>query len=282
MDLLQQLSSRLVPWAIDVGRLGLWLALLAALFVPLERYFGTRHTARPNVDRWHDIAYYFISNLLPALLLSIPLALAATVLRHVTPAALPAAVAALPMPARLGLAFVVGEIGFYWGHRMTHRVPYLWRYHAVHHAAEPMSFLANTRNHPIDMVFTRLCGLLPLLVLGLAGPSATGSTMPVALLLIGTVWGFFIHANLRWRFGPLEWLVATPAFHHWHHSRNDHIDHNFASTLPVLDRLFGTHYLPSHWPAEVGLRAPLAPTLTAQLLDPVLPPKATRRVNAGS
>ena len=55
------------------------------------------------------------------------------------------------------------------------------------------------------------------------------------MIALGIVWGFFIHANLRWRLGPLEWLVATPAFHHWHHSRNDHINRNYASTLPLLD-----------------------------------------------
>jgi len=92
-----------------------------------------------------------------------------------------------------------------------------------------------------------------------------------------TTWGFFIHANLRWRLGPLEWLVATPAFHHWHHSRNDHINRNYASTLPVLDRVFGSHYLPRHWPAEYGTDTPHADTLGAQLLDPLLPAKNAGR-----
>ncbi|HEX8603848.1 MAG TPA: sterol desaturase family protein, partial [Pseudoduganella sp.] len=93
------------------------------------------------------------------------------------------------------------------------------------------------------------------------------------LLVAGTLWGFFIHANVRWRLGPLEWLVTTPAFHHWHHSRDDHINRNYASTLPFLDRLFGSHYLPRHWPAAVGIDTPLAQTLGGQLLDPLLPSK---------
>ena len=87
----------------------------------------------------------------------------------------------------------------------------------------------------------------------------------------GMLWGFFIHADLRWRLGPLEWLVTTPAFHHWHHSRNDHINRNYAATLPVLDRVFGSHYLPRHWPAEVGTDTLLAPTLSRQLIEPLLP-----------
>ncbi len=69
------------------------------------------------------------------------------------------------------------------------------------------------------MVFGRFCGLVPIYVLGLGGPvGPSGSLVPVLVALIGMVWGFFIHANLRWRFGPLEWLISTPAFHHWHHT----------------------------------------------------------------
>ena len=79
-----------------------------------------------------------------------------------------------------------------------------------------------------------------------------GIAAPAALIVLGTLWGFFIHANLRWCFGPLEGFVTTPAFHHWHHSRHEHINRNYASKLPFLDRLFGSYYLPRHWPAEVG------------------------------
>lgn len=257
-----------------VLRLSLWLVLLTAVFVPLERWFGARHEApRARREQLHNLAYYVISSLVPILVLSIPSALLAVAARHVVPDALTAAVAALPTPARLALVFVVGEIGFYWGHRLSHQLPWLWRFHAVHHATERMYFLANTRTHPVDMVVTRLFGLVPLYLLGLAGPGMAGTAAPAALMLVGLAWGFFIHANLRWRFGPLEWLVATPAFHHWHHSRNDHINRNYAATLPVLDRLFGTYYLPKHWPAEYGTDTPQADTLGGQLLDPLAPPR---------
>jgi sterol desaturase/sphingolipid hydroxylase (fatty acid hydroxylase superfamily) len=45
-----------------------------------------------------------------------------------------------------------------------------------------------------------------------------GMVVPLLIMLIGTLWGFFIHANLRWRFGWLELLVSTLAFHQWHHT----------------------------------------------------------------
>ena len=268
MSLLQTLQTHLPGLAVDVLRLSLWLVLLAIIFVPLERYFGERHAGRSRTELASDLGFYFISSLLPAVLLAAPLALVAIAGQRLLPDALPAAMTALPLWAKLLLGLLIGEVGTYWGHRLSHEVPWLWRYHAVHHSTEQLYFLANTRTHPVDMVVTRLFGLTPLYLLGLAGPNAAGSAAPVLLLLIGTVWGFFIHANLRWRFGPLEWLVATPAFHHWHHSKFEHINRNYASTLPVLDRLFGTHHLPPEWPASCGIEAPMPVGLGGQLLAP--------------
>ena len=260
-----------------VLRLFAWLVLLTVLFVPLERWFGPRRAPRPRRERLHDLAYYVISSLVPIVLLSAPTALLAAAAQHLVPDALTAAVHGLPSAARMALVFVVGEIGFYWGHRFCHELPWLWRFHALHHSTEHLHFLANTRTHPVDMVVTRLFGLVPLYLLGLADPSVAGGGAPALLLVllavVGNLWGFFIHANLRWRLGPLEWLVSTPAFHHWHHSRHDHINRNYASMLPVLDRLFGSHYLPRHWPDEYGTDTPQANTLNGQLLDPLLPAK---------
>ena len=266
MSLLQTVFARLPDFLLEVARLCLWLALLTALFMPLERWFALRKTRPDRRALLQDLSYYFLTSLIPAFLLGLPLALIAQASQHIIPAEVTASVAALPLGLRLLLAFVIGEIGFYWGHRLSHEIPWLWRFHAIHHSAEHIYYLVNTRAHPVDIVVTRLFGLLPLYILGLAGPSAAGSVTPVAVILLGTLWGFFIHANLRFRCKPLELLIATPLFHHWHHSRLDHINRNYAAMLPVLDRVFGSYYLPSSWPTEYGVEKPVASTLSGQML----------------
>ncbi len=256
----------------QVLRLAVWLCVLSAIFLPLERYFAVRQAHPGERQRWPDLFYYFVNSLLPMLLLATPLALAAQLSRQLLPAVVPHTLAALPLAPRLLLALLVSDLGAYWMHRLAHGWPPLWRFHAVHHSATHVYFLTNTRAHPVDLLLSRLCGLLPLYVLGLAGPSMAGSTTPVAVILLGTLWGFFIHANLRLRLGPLEWLLSTPAFHHWHHTRRDHADRNFAAMLPVLDRVFGTHYLPPSWPADYGSDTPVAHDLGGQLAAPFAAP----------
>lgn len=265
---------------VDVVRLTIWLALLAAVFVPLERLFTLR-AAPPARSRREDLAFYFINSLAPAALLAVPVSLIAVAAQRVLPDAYVAAVATLPFWAKLCLGLLVAEIGTYWAHRLAHASPLLWQFHVVHHAPEHIDWLANTRAHPLDMVFTRLVGLLPVYALGLATTGGDGESrmLPVYIALAGTVWSFFIHANVRWRFGPLEQLVSTPAFHHWHHTNDAHRDRNFAALFPWIDRLFGTLHLPKAFPTVYGVDRPPAPGLWRQLGDPVgLTPHRRRAV----
>lgn len=272
MTLLSSLPPEIVRFVVDVLRLCLWLMLLIALFVPLERLFAQRPSKflRPQIG--NDLAYYFLSSLLPAALMSVPLAVLATVVQKVLPAGFHDSVHGLPLWLTISAGLIVADIGSYWGHRLSHEIGFLWRFHAIHHSAEHIDFLVNGRAHPIDMVVTRMSGLLPLYILGLGSAGPAGSMLPIAITLIGTFMGFFLHANVRLRFGPLEWLVATPAFHHWHHSRTDHIDHNYAATFPWIDRMFGTLYLPAHFPADYGIQTPMPATLIGQLLSPMESP----------
>jgi sterol desaturase/sphingolipid hydroxylase (fatty acid hydroxylase superfamily) len=252
-----------------VARGCVWLALMVVLFAPLEYFFAAR-PAKLFYPGWStNLGWYFLNCVTPVVLLAPPLAFIAAGVHAILPASFTGMASGLPLGARMVAAMVVGEIGFYWGHRWSHEIPLLWRFHAIHHSAEHISFLVNTRAHPLDMVFTRLCGLTLLYATGLASPvGAHPDLVPALVLFVGAIWSFFIHANLRWRLGFFENVLSSPAFHHWHHTREDHRDHNYSSMLPIMDRLFGTFYLPREWPAEYGIEQPVPDGVIGQLLSP--------------
>lgn len=259
-------------FAIDAGRLAVWLILLVAIFVPLEQLCAVHPAKIWRKQIGVDLAWYFINSLLPAAVLSLPLALLTRALRGVDPGGFYTAVAACPLWLKLFLMLLVNDIGAYWGHRALHAYPLLWRFHAIHHSAEHLDWLVNTRAHPFDMVFTRLSGLAPVYLLGLAQSTGTRMDPAVAILLIfGAVWTFFIHANIRVRLGPLDWLISSPAFHHWHHTKDEHRDHNFAFVFPFIDWIFGTAWLPAEWPSVYGIDAEVPATLAGQFFEPIEP-----------
>ena len=173
METLLRLLHTLPPFALSVVKLCVWLALLAAIFVPLERLCGLHAQKVFRKAFLTDLTYFFLNSFLPKLLLVAPLTMIAWGLHGITPGGLYAWVADIPLWIRFAAAIVVGEIGAYWGHRWMHENPLLWRLHSIHHSAEEIDWLINTRAHPLDMVFSRLFGLLPIYGLGLAQPAGT-------------------------------------------------------------------------------------------------------------
>jgi sterol desaturase/sphingolipid hydroxylase (fatty acid hydroxylase superfamily) len=261
--------------ALEIVRLCGWLVLLLAVFAPLERAFGLHPQSVFRKTFGADLVYYFLGGLVPKLLLVAPLTLFAVALHRFEPALFYSWAAGIPTWMRLTAAMVVGEVGAYWGHRWSHEVPFLWRFHVIHHSAEELDWLVNSRAHPVDLIFTRLCGLIPMYVLGLAQPTGNALDLTPALVtIVGTFWGFFIHANIRWRLGWLEWLLSSPAFHHWHHTNDGPqvINKNFAPMLPWVDMCFGSLYLPQLWPATYGTDSRVDPSLAVQLLQPLREP----------
>ena len=254
----------------QVVHLSVWLVLLIAIFVPLERLFALRPAKFWRAQTGVDLAWYFINSIVPAAIIAIPLALLAAALATLDPLGLYSTILTWPLWLKLVAAFFVNDLGAYWYHRWAHRSRFLWRFHAVHHSAAHVDWLTNTRDHPIDMVLTRMAGLVPVYLLGLAQPTPGGLTDTAAIVtIVGVFWSFMVHANVWFRFGVLERVFSTPAFHHWHHSKDEHRDHNFAAIFPLIDKAFGTLYLPQTYPTLYGIDAPVSPTLVGQFLDPL-------------
>jgi sterol desaturase/sphingolipid hydroxylase (fatty acid hydroxylase superfamily) len=259
-------------YVIQAIRTCLLLVFIVAVFTPLEHLFAVRREKFFYKGWAVNFGWYFVNGLTIALLLAPPSALIAWGVHALLPEAVTGAAAGLPMWAKMVAAMVVGEVGFYWGHRWSHEWRWLWRFHAIHHSATHISFLVNARGHPVDVVFTRLCGLVLLYATGLTSTTGANPTLiPSLVLFVGSMWSYVIHANVRWRFGPLEEVIASPAFHHWHHTLEDHKDHNYSSMLPFMDRVFGTFYLPRHWPEAYGTATPVADTVLGQILQPFTP-----------
>jgi sterol desaturase/sphingolipid hydroxylase (fatty acid hydroxylase superfamily) len=257
---------------VDIFRLSVWLVILAIVFVPLERLCARNKQQIFRSEFAIDVGYYFMNNFVPKLLLVVPISIVDWCVRHLEPSWMYSWAGALAVPERLLLAIVIGEIGAYWGHRWSHEIPWLWRFHAIHHSAEQLDWLVNTRAHPVDTFFVRLAGLIPIYMLGLAQPIGNVGDIIIIYTLVGTIWSFFVHANVSWRFGFLEQLVATPAFHHWHHTNDGdrYINKNYAAIFPWIDKLFGTLYLPKHrWPQKYGIEMSIASSLIEQLLQPL-------------
>ena len=255
------MSPELMHLLLTVRSLIVWLFLLIAVFVPLEWLFAVNRQPLMRPHLLADVGYYFLTGLIPSLILAVPLGMIAGIARQVIPEGWYMWIDAQPIGLQIVAAFIVGEFGFYWAHRTMHQVPWLWRFHATHHEPVRMDWLINSRAHPVDIIFTRMFGLTLVAIAGFGSPgSGSGSLVPVLVLIGGTFWSFFIHANIGWRIGWLEYLVSTPHFHHWHHSRDDHVNHNYASILPFYDRIFGTYYSPrGQWPPSYGIAAENSP-----------------------
>lgn len=241
------------------------LLMLVLVFVPLERVFPARRgqpLRRPGLLT--DLAFFLGQSLLWAGLAASLLLLVHGLLAPHIPLSLRTWSFDLPLAARVGLALVLGDLVTYWFHRACHRFDCLWRFHAVHHSAEYLDWLAAHREHPVDGLLTQLCINLPGIALGLSFPELGG------LAVFRALWAIFIHSNVRLPLGPLRLLLGAPELHHWHHARVATTRHNFANLSPYLDVLFGTYHRPQG-PEDypLGLTTPWPRRYLAQLLRPL-------------
>jgi alkylglycerol monooxygenase len=148
------------------------------------------------------------------------------------------------------LLFVLVDLCYYWFHRASHEVGFLWAAHAVHHQSEEYNLTTALRQSALQPGFSWVF-YLPLAVLGFP-PS-----MFVVMVALNTLYQFWIHTRLIERLGPLEWVLNTPSHHRVHHGQNEEYrDRNHGGTLIVWDRLFGT-FAPERAPVVYGVTEPL-------------------------
>ncbi len=226
------------------------LILYSAAFVPLERMFALRPEQPILRKEWRtDLMYFFISSLLLQVTTILTMEPSMVFFDWAANERVRSWVRAWPFVAQFAAILVVTDFTQYWVHRAFHRVPMLWRFHAVHHSIETMDWLAGSRLHLFDVAVTRGLTYIPIYILGFSEKAL------FVYIVFVSLQATFIHSNVRFTFGPARWILATPQFHHWHHgAEREAIDKNFAVHLPVLDFLFGTFHLPkNHWPDSYGI-----------------------------
>ncbi|MGY4506355.1 sterol desaturase/sphingolipid hydroxylase (fatty acid hydroxylase superfamily) [Bradyrhizobium sp. GM24.11] len=262
----------------DMDPLGLKIILISCLvFVPLERLFALHPQQKVFRRAWaNDLIFLLVNGLLIKLGLLAFIAGSTFLAASIVPASVQSTVGGLPYWVQIPLVIMLSDLGFYWTHRMFHAVPWLWRFHAIHHSIEELDWLAATRIHPIDQILTKGASLVPVVALGF-------SEWTIVVYALLFQWqSVFIHANVRFRFGPLRFLFASPEFHRWHHaSDRDARDRNFAAQLSFLDALFGTLHMPKgQMPTAYGLDRPMPQRYALQLLNPFVSDRVRRSIPA--
>ncbi|MEL7129222.1 MAG: sterol desaturase family protein [Pseudomonadota bacterium] len=162
----------------------------------------------------------------------------------------------LPEAIELIAAIVALDLAIWFQHVISHKVPFLWRMHRVHHADRDIDLTTALRFHPFEIVLSMVYKAGIVLLLG----PAVWAVILFEIILNGSA--MFNHANVRLPAAldrGLRAVIVTPDMHRVHHSihRAEH-DTNFGFFFSVWDRVFGT-YTPEpregHMAMKIGLPA---------------------------
>jgi sterol desaturase/sphingolipid hydroxylase (fatty acid hydroxylase superfamily) len=251
---------------------GLSFLFLVIVFRPLELTFPAKRGQRFFRPGWVlDLCFFLGQYLLWSGLVLWVLTYFRNWLDEAVPSQFRRDVAAQPLWLQAIEVVLLSDLLIYWGHRLQHRVSFLWRFHNVHHSAEHLDWLAAHREHPLDTIYTVGLINLPAFLLGFPLETLAG------FIAFRGIWAIYIHSNVRLPIGPARWFIGAPELHHWHHDR-DRDAGNYANISPLMDLLFGTYRCPDHEPERFGINQPTPKTYLGYMVRPLLPRK--RRANA--
>ena len=156
----------------------------------------------------------------------------------------------IPTLIRWSAAFVAVDFCYYWFHRASHRINFLWACHAVHHQSEEYNYSVALRQSALGGFFSWVF-YLPLAVLGL--PTGIWLTC----YSVNLVYQFVVHTKLVKEIGVLKVVLNSTSHHRVHHARDfEYLDKNYAGTFIVWDHAFGT-FKEESTPIHYGTVEPL-------------------------
>jgi sterol desaturase/sphingolipid hydroxylase (fatty acid hydroxylase superfamily) len=146
---------------------------------------------------------------------------------------------ALPLTIKLVTAVLLFDFLGYLGHNLAHKIPFLWRFHRIHHSDSHLNVSSSLRFHPVDVIYAQgisQCVIVVLIGMPVAAFVIYGS-IAIPLLILQ-------HSNVRFpkRFEQVVSLVfSTPGWHKIHHSSNQkETDSHYGDVFTFWDRIFGT------------------------------------------
>jgi sterol desaturase/sphingolipid hydroxylase (fatty acid hydroxylase superfamily) len=222
---------------------------------------------------WAVLAYQFITNGIIATLIA--------VFGPVTPSTLPAVASRGIVTVMMFLAY---ELGYWFNHWLSHKVPVLWEFHKVHHTAEVLTPITNFRVHPVyGWIFANILAIAAATASGFGNYLFGATTYQYAITDTNLILVVFIHAYVHLQHshmwisfqGAFGRIFISPAHHQVHHSADPkHFNTNFGSCLALWDWMFGTLYVPQkeREPLTFGVpdHAKDEHTVRGELIEPVI------------
>ncbi|MGW1226975.1 sterol desaturase family protein [Streptomyces sp. NPDC001478] len=237
----------------------LFLIGVISYLVLLERLIPYDRTWHPATAEWRLYGIYFLFTMAGSGLAQLLVSLAVGLISPAEPTH--------HLGVEIPGALLTGSLASYLVHRLGHRNPLLWRLHGVHHVPEKVNVANNGVNHVLDIVLAQGLVQLALALAGFSRPAVLVTGLFVAAQ------GYFVHANIDVRIGPLNHLLASPEQHRLHHSTDLAEAGHYGSDLSCWDHLFGSFtWRPGREPAAVGLRDPAAFPGTGEILAALLHP----------
>ena len=267
----QPFESTSYSFGLDWFALSFFFSVL--ILVPIEKAFALNRNQGVLRAGWRtDLVYFFVSHMAIQFIFLFVNAFSETLFGWAVNGHLQGSVRSLPIWCQFIVATILADLFQYAAHRLHHLVPFLWRFHSIHHSSHTMDWLAGSRTHLVEIMITRAIVMVPLYLCGFSEGALNAYVILVGIQAVA------IHANVGINFGPLRYLLATPQFHHWHHSKDrEYMDANYAVApaghrydfrnlqmpqRPVARRVWGGQWrtsanvlasITSSFPAQVGL-----------------------------
>lgn len=131
--------------------------------------------------------------------------------------------------------FFAVELAYYWLHRFSHEIRWMWTQHSVHHSARQITLSVAYRLGWTQFLAGPWLFLVPVCWIGF-DPRAV-----VLMYAANLLYQFWLHTEVVPKLGPFEWLFNTPSHHRVHHAvEPEYLDRNYGGVLIIWDKLFGT------------------------------------------